>query len=539
MRSLTAKVVVGCIVLTVALALVGVVQMASAGGNSVVGLAMPDVQNRVLILFGFANHKLDYIGAVVTGIQGNMGTLIAQDESTGAAVQRIEVELAKKGISPSAIKAAEAYHNPPMSAEQRAEALRKWGDKYVEMRQQLETWMPESSELVAQRDLVLERLNDGDFSAATKALAGGLETVRGRAVEANRARAELLANIAIGDHLQHDYHAAAQKYAEAAEAVASFDPHAQWRYMLSQAEELQWGDRNYKDVSAITESIKVVNQALTFVSTTETPADWAETKYLLGVGHGELGVVQDKTAELEKAYSSFLEARDMFPRERNVKVWTDIRAGLAGVLIILGERQRDVGKFEAAAEIVTPIAAEFKDVYGPRIWSKMQWRIGLDFWTAGESERGTKRLEEARTAFEAAVIPEDDWYVSGGLNDLIGIMRGNMLGSIALRENDMEKWEEALIVIHKANTERVRALNLRLWVDTRVFSACQFINTIKKGKTAAVRLAQEAASEYSDLLTEQNKTEAPKDYEVAKKGLDIINDAIRTGTEAALECGSD
>jgi hypothetical protein len=111
-------------------------------------------------------------------------------------------------------------------------------DELIKLRTQLARLTNDRPEFASIRNQALAHLDRGEFDAARAALARGRGAARKLRGNMSLNEAEFLADEARIDHLQFAYRAAAERYAEAAALVMSFDHEAGWQYLVDQANEL-------------------------------------------------------------------------------------------------------------------------------------------------------------------------------------------------------------------------------------------------------------------------------------------------------------
>ena len=138
-RSVRAKVLVLCVTLMITFGTIGVVQIAVAGGNSVTTLAIPQFQKIVLGSLGLEDDKLTNIAALDTSILAAVAKASEKLKAQSVKLNIMKEECIKRNIPALAVEtAANAIRDLPISDGQRAELLKQWGDKYIELRQQVD-----------------------------------------------------------------------------------------------------------------------------------------------------------------------------------------------------------------------------------------------------------------------------------------------------------------------------------------------------------------------------------------------------------------
>ena len=127
-------------------------------------------------------------------------------------------------------------------------------------------------EFASIRNQALAHIDRSEFDAARAALASGRDAARALRGNVSRNEAEFLADEAGIDHLNLAYRAAAEKYAEAANVVGSFDRDAHWQYLLKQPGALYDHGDEFGDNEALLEAIDLYHSALIFAPRERVPA---------------------------------------------------------------------------------------------------------------------------------------------------------------------------------------------------------------------------------------------------------------------------
>jgi hypothetical protein len=161
--------------------------------------------------------------------------------------------------------------------------LNRAADQLLELQAQLARLRNDRPELAEVRVQALALIERGDLDGARAVLNRGREAARALREEASRSEAELLADEARIDHLQLSYSGAAAKYGEAAALVKSFDPQAEWHFIILQADELRDQGREFGDNQALDDAIELYRHGLILVPNERVPLDWALTQTNLGI----------------------------------------------------------------------------------------------------------------------------------------------------------------------------------------------------------------------------------------------------------------
>jgi hypothetical protein len=182
-------------------------------------------------------------------------------------------------------------------------------DELIELRRQLARLTNDRPEFALIRRQALAYIDQGEFEAARAALGRGREAARELREDVSRNEAEFLADEARIDHLQLSYRVAAEKYAQAAALVTSFDRNVEWGYLLKQADELYTQGQQFGENPALLEAIGIYHFALTLVPQAQAPLDWAATQNNLGDALRVLGERGDDDA-LRRAVAAYEAALD-------------------------------------------------------------------------------------------------------------------------------------------------------------------------------------------------------------------------------------
>jgi tetratricopeptide (TPR) repeat protein len=228
-------------------------------------------------------------------------------------------------------------------------------NQLISLRTQLARLTNERPEFASIRNQALAYIDRGEFDAARAALARGRDAARplrekGRALyeTGSRNEAEFLADEAGIDHLNLAYRAAADKYAEAASLVGSFDRDAQQKYLLQQAGALGDQGREFGDNEALLEAIDLYRLALTFAPRERAPLQWALMQTNLSNALFTLGERESGTARLEQAVAAYDEALKESTRDRVPRDWATMQHNRGVALAMLGERESGTARLEQA-----------------------------------------------------------------------------------------------------------------------------------------------------------------------------------------------
>ena len=199
---------------------------------------------------------------------------IARDKGIVVApLRRVLVILGEKGV-------------PDEDIPKRLEAA---ADELIELRAENEQLRRGPTALAAIAEEAQALVDQSEFDDARRELARGREAARALRVKASRYEAAFLAQEARVDDLQLAYRPAAAKYAEAARLVAAFDKELQWRWLATQADELNKQGDEFGDAAALYEAIDVYRRCLALGRGSERPFDWPRIQNNLGNALTRLG----------------------------------------------------------------------------------------------------------------------------------------------------------------------------------------------------------------------------------------------------------
>jgi tetratricopeptide (TPR) repeat protein len=304
-------------------------------------------------------------------------------------------------------------------------------------------------------------IDEGEFDDARRALARGREAARAMRVKASRYEAAFLAQEARVDDLQLAYRPAAAKYAEAAGLVAAFDKELQWRWLATQAGELNKQGDEFGDAAALHEAIDVYRRCLALARGSERPFDWPRIQNNLGNALTRLGGRGSGTARLEAAVAVYREALQELTRERAPLDWATTQMNLGVALQTLGARESGTARI---AEAVAAYREALKERTRERValdWAATQNNLGTAFMALGERESGTALLDEAVAAFREALKE-----LTPARTPLQWATAQNSLGlaltALGEQESGTERIEEAVAAFREALQEWTRARAARM-----------------------------------------------------------------------------
>jgi hypothetical protein len=138
------------------------------------------------------------------------------------------------------------------------------------------------------------------------------------------------------------------------------------------------------------------------------------------------------------------------PREWAPVDWAMIQSAMGGALSRLGERESGTARLEDALTAYRAALEEVTKDSMPMLWARMQSNLGSVLALLGERECGTARLEDAVVALRAALeVPVlSQWALT----------RSNLGSALALlgaRKGDTARLEEALMAYRAGRSSTV------------------------------------------------------------------------------------
>ena len=195
----------------------------------------------------------------------------------------------------------------------------------------------------------------------------------------------------------------------------------------------------------------------------------------------------------------------------------DVRLAAAGALYDYGERRGGTGAFYAAVAAYRRIV---KDDYTreamPTAWAATQNNLGTVLRSLGDRESGTVRLEEAATAYRAALevytreAMPTDWAATQ--NNL-----GNVLQSLGERESGTVRLEAAAAAYRAALEVYTREAMPTDWAATQN-SLGTALRSLGDRESGTVRL-EEAATAYRAALEVYAREAMPTDWAATQNNL--------------------
>jgi len=181
-----------------------------------------------------------------------------------------------------------------------------------------------------------------------------------------------------------------------------------------------------------------------------------------------------------------------------------------------GERENGTARLEEAVTAYHAALAEHTRDRVPLNWAMTQNNLGIALWRLGARESGTARLEEAVTAYHAALAEHTrdrvplDWAMTQ--NNL-----GNALLSLGERESGTARLEEAVAVYRAALEERTRDRVPPDWAMTQN-NLGNALTALGERESGTAHL-QEAVTIYRGALVERTRDRVPLDWAMTQNNL--------------------
>ncbi|MEP2532786.1 tetratricopeptide repeat protein [Shimia sp.] len=207
-------------------------------------------------------------------------------------------------------------------------------------------------------------------------------------------------------------------------------------------------------------------------------------------------------------------------------------------LATLGERDTGTKRLQEAVTAYRDALRERAQERVPLDWAKTQNNLGAALQTLGQRETGTQRLEEAVTAYRDALrerIRERaplDWAMTQ--NNL-----GNALWTLGKRETGTDRLEQAVEAYRDALLEYTRDCVPLDWAMTQNNLGTALL-TLGERETGTTRL-EEAATAYQYALRELLRERVPLDWAMTQHNLAGVEIAFfdKTGKADALDRAQD
>lgn len=437
------------------------------------------------------SERIADMNTIVLSRIENLADLVALEKGIPAAPLRaILARLGEEGV--------EDYHIP--------KRLSAAADELINLRRQLSTSAFLTPELQSLRRRALDLLDSGRLPEAKKVLQRGAKIARSLKGKAAQLEATFLSDEAKIDHLNLSYRAASEKYASAAASVREFSRTDYSRYIVRQADELEFLGRERGDNAALEEAIQLYKLGLKFVSATRNTSAWATIKTAQGIAEYGLGERQYGRKNLSSAVKSLRAAAKRLSPITQPSEWARTQNYLGNALKALGQRfpnenylEEAVGAYRQALDERTPESA-------PLEWASTQNNLGTVYQALGERENELSLYLSAEGCYRCALqirTPARTPLEWANTRDNLGVALisiGTLKRSTSILLQGVRAHEDALTV-------RTRARIPILWSRTKhnLGEAFRALGTIGNG---TVHLRQSVGS-FREALRERDFQRSP------------------------------
>ncbi|MEM1378131.1 MAG: tetratricopeptide repeat protein [Pseudomonadota bacterium] len=189
---------------------------------------------------------------------------------------------------------------------------------------------------------------------------------------------------------------------------------------------------------------------------------------------------------------------------------------LGVALQTLGKRESGTARLQEAVTAYRAALEEWTRDRVPLDWAMTQNNLGNALQTLGERESDTARLEEAVTAYRGALEEHTrdrvplDWAMTQ--NNL-----GNALQTLGQRESGTARLQEAVTAYHASLEERTRDRVPMDWAMTQN-NLGNALQTLGQRESGAARL-EEAVTAYRAALEEYTRDRVPMDWAMTQNNL--------------------
>ena len=301
---------------------------------------------------------------------------------------------------------------------------------------------------------------NGDFIAAQRAVSEALKAQRtwtkqapGDAGEGDLSAAKIIARNGELSLCQLSYHEAASYFGAAAETTPPAFEGDRLEHLINQAGALE----AYAEVSRTYEPLEQViglyGQVLAGLDRTQTPMKWARIQNNLGNAYSILGERDGDRTRLEAAVVAFKAALEERTRDRDPHNWAGTQNNLGSVLSILGELSGDRTQLESAVAAHKAAIEEWTRESAPLNWAMTQSFLGDALTVLGRQFDDKTQLEAAVAAYRAALEEQSrvrvplDWAMTQ--NNL-----GIVLSILGERNGDRAQLEAAVAAYRAALEEQ-------------------------------------------------------------------------------------
>ncbi len=371
-------------------------------------------------------------------------------------------------------------------------------------------------------------VDSGDFYSASEVLRRGREarwmfptaTCHEEAESYSKVEAEFYAREAMIDHIQLQFCAAAEKYANAGTLVADAGGNDAWRFLIAQARELCEDGREFGTRENLLLAIEIYHRALGLVGREQSPLDWAETKLNLGDALLLLGESNKDSKPLREAVEAYLAALEEWTLDRAPLDWAKAQNHLGNALQRIGEQENDPERLRQAAEAYRAALAECTKENAPFERAQACNRLGDILAVLGVEEGDCERLKEAVKAYREALDGLDR-----KLAPLDWAMTQNNLGKAleALDESETGTGSgtgllhQAVAAYQAALEEQCRDLAPSSWATTNANLGNALVEIAERENDNA--MLEDATSAYRDALKARPAEDSP--FDTAKININL------------------
>ena len=367
-------------------------------------------------------------------------------------------------------------------------------------------------------------VDSGDFYSASEVLRRGREarwmfpmaTCHEEVESYSKEESEFYAREAMIDHIQLQFCAAAEKYANAGALVADAGGNDAWRFLIAQAHELCEDSRAFGTRENMLLAIEIYHRALGLVGREQSPLDWAETKLNLGDALLLLGESNKDSKPLREAVEAYLAALEEWTLDRAPLDWAKAQNHLGNALQRLGEQENDPERLRQAAEAYRAALAECTKENAPFERAQACNRLGDILAVLGVEEGDGERLKEAVKAYREALEGVDrklaplDWAMTQ--NNL-----GKALEALGESETGTGLLHQAVAAYQAALEERCRDLAPSSWATTNANLGNALVEIAERENNNA--MLEDAASAYRDALKARPAEDSP--FDTAKININL------------------
>lgn len=198
-----------------------------------------------------------------------------------------------------------------------------------------------------------------------------------------------------------------------------------------------------------------------------------------------------------------------YPRDSAPHDWARYQFNLGNALWVLGSRESGKKRLEQAVTAFQAALEEFKREHVPEFWAMAQMNLGTALSTLGERESGTTRLENAVNAFQAALEERTRQRVPAKWA-MTQMNLGTALRTLGERESGTARLEQAIDAFHAALEEWTREHVPLDWAKVQMNLGTAFF-TIGERESGIGRI-QQAIAAYQAALEEWPRKRVPLNW---------------------------